>query len=159
MSPRILQIQQFFASQCAATGTPQPIMVIASHLSAKEVYAMADLRCSHITVSAPNLVALAETVADLPPETTEPKPAPSYEGWTVPERLKGIVDTDPLAPAGWKGVTASNDTDYVADGGKKLDEYIRNDELVSKRIEDARQFFLDAENTAKAAIEALIAAN
>lgn len=153
MSPRILQMLSFFASQPA----PQPIMVIASHITPQEVLAMADLGCPHITISAANLEGLAALPDTLGPVTAG-KPSPTYAGWKTPEKYAALEKTDPLASGGWKGVTASMATDYVADDGKSLDEYIRSDALVSHRIEDARKFFLKAEDAAKTAIEAKIKA-
>lgn len=153
MSPRILQMLTFFASQ----PSPQPIMVIASHITPQEVLAMADLGCPHITISAANLAGLAALPDPFGPVAT-PKPSPTYTGWKTPAKYAALEKTDPLASAGWAGVTASMATDYVADNGKALDEYIRSDALVSHRIEDARKFFLAAENVAKKAIEAKIAA-
>lgn len=126
-------------------------------MNPKEVMAMAELGCPHITISAANLQALAETVDTLPP-ITNTKPSIKYDGWKTPTRFEALIKTDPLASKGSTPAVASMEIDYVANGGQKLDDYINGDATVKKRIEDARDFFLLAENTAKTAIEAEIAA-
>ncbi|KAJ9150894.1 Transaldolase [Pleurostoma richardsiae] len=157
MSARVVHILETYAKAYAATGKEQPIMVIASHFNTAEVLAMAELGCQHVTISAANLVALRETPDSLPP-VTRPKPKHPYAELATPERLRVLSTVDPLAGPDWNGVLATMDTDYVADGGAKLDEFLRTDPVAGRRLRDATQFFLQAEDKARQAIEKQIAA-
>ena len=127
-----------------------------SHLNADEVFSMAELGCHHITIQGPNLKALLDTPDTLPRVATE-KPKHPYAEMVTPKRLRSLSTTDALAGPTWNGIKASMNTDYVADGGAKLDEVIQSDPVVSKRFADATRFFLDAEAKAKGAIEKEIA--
>jgi transaldolase len=161
-----------FARDYAATGCEQPIMVIAryvshgiirrhkkltvnniySHLQPEEVMAMAELGCPHITISAANLKALQEMPDDLPPPARKPKSR--YAEYATAKRLTALSTVDPLAGPAWDGKLATMETDYVSDGGARLDAFIAQDPSVSRRFEDARKFFLAAEETARVAIDA-----
>lgn len=116
---------------------------------------MAEIGCQHITIQAHNLKALAETPDTLPPVTAK-KPAHPYAELATPERLKTLSTLDPLSGPNWDGVLATMRTDYVANGGALLDEFIKNDAVVGKRFNDAIKFFTDAENKGKDIIEAKI---
>ncbi len=170
MSPRVIHMLEAFARDYAATGREQPVMVIAryasagpvskhaltrtdinSHLQPAEVMAMAELGCPHITISAANLKALMEMPDDLPPPASKPKGR--YAEHATAKRLTALSSIDPLAGPGWDGKLATMETDYVSDGGAKLDAFIAQDPIVSKRFEDARKFFLASEEMAKVAIE------
>ena len=173
MSPRIIHMLEAFARDFAATGREQPVMVIAryashkqansetkrlttnniySHLQPEEVMAMAELGCPHITISAANLKALQAMPDDLPPPARKPKSR--YAEYATAKRLTALSTVDPLAGPAWNGKLATMETDYVSDGGAKLDAFIAQDAIASRRFEDARKFFLAAEDTAKVAIEA-----
>lgn len=160
-----------FARDYAATGREQPVMVIAryasawpvsrkvltrnditSHLQPAEVMAMAELGCPHITISAANLKALMEMPDNLPPPAGKPKSR--YAQHATARRLTALSSMDPLAGLDWNGKLATMETDYVSDGGAKLDAFIAQDPIASKRLEDARKFFLAPEEMAKVAIEA-----
>lgn len=132
-------------------------LTIDSHFTASEILAMAELGCQHITISATVLKILMETPDNLPPVTTE-KPKHPYASLATPERLKALSTKDELAGPSWDGVLATMDTDYVADGGAKLDEFLKKDKVVAERFNEAAEFFLKAENKGKEAIEAQIAA-
>lgn len=114
--------------------------------------AMAELGCQHVTISAPCLQALMETPDTLPPVTT-PKPEHPYASLTTPERLKALSKKDELAGPEWDGVLANMDTDFVANGGAKLDEFLGTNAVAKKRFADATKFFLEMEEKGKKAIE------
>lgn len=141
-----------FAKAYADTGEEQPIMVTASHFTAIEILATAELGCHHITIQAELLKTLMETPATLPSATSR-KTSCTYRTLTTPQRLRGLSTQDPLAGPGWDGVLASMKTDYISNDGALLDECIREDVIVNARLNDATQFFLDAENDARLAIE------
>lgn len=157
MSARVIHILEAFTKAYAETGKEQPIMVIASQFHVEEIGALAEMGCQHITISAAVLKALKETKDTLPPVTTTKAKHP-YASLVTPERLKALSTRDGLAAPDWDGVLATMDTDFVSDGGVKLDQFIRNDPLVSKRIGDATSFFLEMEDKAKKEIEQQIAA-
>ncbi|KAL4861506.1 hypothetical protein BDV12DRAFT_207969 [Aspergillus spectabilis] len=157
MSARLIHILEAYTALYKETGKEQPIMVIASHFNPAEVMAMAEIGCQHITVSRKNLEALINTPDDLPPVETL-KAAHPYADLVTPDRLKGLSRTDPLAGVGWDGKLASVSTDYLADGGARLDQEIELDPIVTKRIHEAMRWFIEAEETAKAAIEGAIKA-
>ncbi|KAL1836164.1 hypothetical protein VTK73DRAFT_5185 [Phialemonium thermophilum] len=160
-SPGASRIPVLLPGPCATPrlGLHAPCMAnIPSHFFPEELFAMAEMGCQHITVSAANLKKLVETPDTLPP-VTRPKPAHPYAGFAVPERLRALLSTDPLAGPHWDGVKATlGQVDYVADNGARLDQFIQSDPVVSKRFADAEQLFLAAENEARQAIEKEIAA-
>lgn len=157
MSARVIHILETFTKAYAETGKEQPIMVIASQFNTEEIVALAEMGCQHITISAGVLKALHDTKDTLPPVTT-PKPQHPYASLATPERLKVLSTRDDLAGPNWNGVLATMNTDYVSNGGSKLDEFIRSDPLVSKRVNDASEFFLKMEDKARQEIERQIAA-
>ncbi|RFU31978.1 hypothetical protein B7463_g4372, partial [Scytalidium lignicola] len=152
MSARIIHILETFAKAYKETGKEQPIMIIASHFNTTEIFAMTELGCQHVTVQAHNLKTLMETPDSLPRVSSKKSEHP-YADLVTPERLKSLSTLDPLARPDWDGVLASMNTDYVAKGGAKLDQFIKEDPLVSKRLNDAMEFFLESENKAKLLIE------
>ena len=171
MSARVVHTLEAYTKAYAETGKEQPIMVIArypildgaqaefretnkpsSHFTSDEIMAMAELGCQHITISAPCLKALMETPDTLQP-VTAPKPKHPYASLSTPERLKVLSTKDELAGPGWDGVLATMDTDYVANNGAKLDEFLGSDPVAKQRFADATKFFLEMEEKGKAAIE------
>ncbi|OQV10433.1 hypothetical protein CLAIMM_14431 [Cladophialophora immunda] len=157
MSARVIHILKTFAQAYGQTGKEQPIMVIASHFNITEVLAMAELGCQHVTVQGPNLKKLMETLDTLPPVLNK-KPKHPYAEFAVAERLKTLETLDPLSGPDWNGVQATMDTDFVVDGGKKLDQFIAENAVLNRRFADACRFFLGAEEKAKVAIERVMAA-
>jgi transaldolase len=121
-----------------------------------EILALAELGCQHITILAPLLKALMDAPDTLPPVTTT-KSAHPYAELATPERLRVLSTKDDLAPPGWDGVLATMETDYLQDGGRKLDEFIAGDQIVKRRMEDAATFFLKREDEARKVIEGKIA--
>ncbi|KAJ5371952.1 hypothetical protein N7517_003958 [Penicillium concentricum] len=152
MSARVIQILEAYAKFYSKTGKEQPIMVIASNLNPIEVMAMAELGCQHVTITGGNMKALLETPDSLPPVTTS-KPTHPYAGLTTAERLKCLSRVDSLSPAGWRDILALGATDYLANNGSALDQAIKADGFVAKGIQDAMDWFIEAEEIAKEAIE------
>nr|KAK5448456.1 hypothetical protein LTR18_001544 [Exophiala xenobiotica] len=153
MSARVIHMLKTFAEAYARTGKAQPVMIIASHFDSAEIFAMAELGCPHVTIQAHNLQALMETADTLPPVTRK-KPNHPYAEFVIPERLETLATLDPLSGPEWSGQLATVQTDFLADGGRKLDSFIEENTLLKKRFGDAVNFFLGAEREAKAAIEA-----
>ena len=112
---------------------------------------MQRLGCQHVTVQGDNLKALMATPAPFTANKIHKLNHP-YAEWKIAPQIKELSKVDPLSGPDWNGVKASMDTDYLSDGGKRLDEFLQNDPVVSKRFGDAERFFLDAENVAKEAI-------
>ena len=127
-----------------------------SHFNIAEILAMAELGCQHVTIQASNLQRLMETSDTFPP-VTRIKPKHPYAEFAIPERLKTLVTLDPLAGPEWDGHLATTHADFLANGGEKLDTFIKENVVLNKRFTDAVTFFLGAEEGAKATIEELIA--
>jgi transaldolase len=128
-----------------------------SHFNVAEIFAMAEIGCQHVTIQAHNLRALLETPDTLPPVTTT-KPKHPYKQFATPERLKTLSTLDPLRGPDWDGVLATMQTDFVENGGAKLDEFINEDAVLNKRLKDATSLFLNAEEQAKVAISKVMEA-
>lgn len=119
--------------------------------------AMAELGCPHVTVPPHLIKTLLETPDTLPLPTMK-KAKLSYAEFATAQRLTKLSTIDPLAGPDWDGKLADMQTDYVANGGEKLDEALKRDAIASKRLRDAEVFFIEMENKAKDAIEKEIAA-
>lgn len=128
-----------------------------SHFTPGEIMAMAELGCPHVTVPPHLIKTLLETPDTLPLPTTK-KAKLSYAEFATTQRLTKLSTIDPLAGPDWDGKLADMQTDYVANGGEKLDEALKRDTIASKRLRDAEVFFIEMENKAKDAIEKEIAA-
>ncbi|OAL23397.1 hypothetical protein AYO22_06447 [Fonsecaea multimorphosa] len=152
----IFGVKKTFAQAYVQTGKEQPIMVIASHFNVAEILAMAELGCQHVTVQGHNLKKLMETPDTLPPVVNK-KPKHPYAKFTVAERLKTLEALDPLSGPEWNGLLATMDTDFVVDGGDKVDKFIAENSVLNRRFGDACKFFLEAEGKAKSAIENVMA--
>ncbi|KAL1886707.1 hypothetical protein Plec18167_000641 [Paecilomyces lecythidis] len=152
MSATVLRILQAFAHIYKSTGKEQPVMVIASHFNTAEILAVAELGCQHVTVIEPNLRALQGT-PDTLPAIEKPKPAHPYATFETPERLRTMLSK--VIPDGTTSEhqIALLETDYLANEGEEFDKFIQRDEVVRRKFDDARRFFLDAEEKAKVAIE------
>ncbi|KAK5989480.1 Transaldolase-like protein [Cladobotryum mycophilum] len=156
MSPRVIHILEAFAKAYKETGKEQPIMVIASHFTPSEILAMTELNCPHITIPPHLLTTLLQTPDTLPLPT--PKKTFHYAEYATAERLIKLSTADPLAGPDWDGKLATAETDFVADGGAKLDAFIKSDPVASKRVGDAEAFFLEMEDKARIVIEKEMAA-
>ncbi|OAA76134.1 transaldolase [Akanthomyces lecanii RCEF 1005] len=150
MSPRIVQILRAYKTLDETTGQTQPMLKMASFLSAREAMAMAELGCAHATI--PENI-LAELMA-LDVETNPPPPYESAAPGVPAARLAHLVATDPLAGEGWDGkVAAAVDVDYLADGGEALQQAIEADPMTKRGLKEALEMFQECELQSRAAIE------
>lgn len=116
---------------------------------------MTHLGCPHITISAANLRALmmmpAHTDEESLPSRSETVMAAetsrcsSRRSSTEKYRPDDVLDSPAV-------------TDYTVNGGEKLDEFLRDDKFVKPRFQEAMDFFIKAEETARLAISGLIEA-
>ena len=76
---------------------------------------------------------------DVKPKTVRP-----YADTTsTPQRLQGLVETDPLAAEGFK--PASLNIDYLENNGAELEAAISQDPTARKRVMDVATLFNQAE--------------
>ena len=123
--------------------------------------ANAELGCQHLTILAHHLKELREcpatdeVLARYPFLKSHPpkKEAPYYERLETPERFKGHLKIDPLAGPDWDGKLADIHQDYLSDNGKALQESIRADPVVIRKLQDVVDAFVAGETQAKAAID------
>jgi transaldolase len=125
--------------------------------------ASGEMGCHSATIPSDILEELARTAYDpaMQPGAGEPgmaKKGNYYEGGApvIPQRLKHLLNQDPLASPTWDGKPASTDVDYLGDGGEKLQEYILADPTTKQRLDDALKVFTEAENLSKQKIEAAV---
>lgn len=167
MAARIVQIIDTYRGLSTATGEPQPKVKLASFISAKEAMAAAEWGCHSATLSPKMLDELATleydgagTGGSKQSAASVPKPAEGLEFYRaappMAERLRGLVGTDPLAEAGWNGVVASTEVDYLAEGGTALDEAVEKDAVTRTRLAASLEMFKDAEIKSRAKIEAIL---
>lgn len=160
MAARVVRMLDTYRRLRRETGRRQPLMKLASFISAKEVMAAAEFGCHSATVS-PKLIdelaALAYDGAVQPPGGAAagvPKPAPGvehYEGsGSLPVRLLE------LAASGGEG-EASTEVDYLAEGGAALHKTFETDAVTKTQLAAALEMFTEAENKSKAKIEAVLA--
>ena len=103
-------------------------------------------------------------LADLPyssqqPGEELPKPVhPNVDAAPTPIRLSRLAGMDSLAPASWDGELVSNDVDYLANKGAKLDSANDADLETKKRFSTghALEIFVKAEKRIQAKIEELM---
>ncbi|KAL0936993.1 transaldolase b [Colletotrichum truncatum] len=159
MSARIVQIIETYKRLYKETGKEQPLVKNASFISAKEAMAAGEMGCHSATISHTVLDQLAKLEYDgtkQPGEGT-PKPVNVYkEAKPVPERLKKLVNIDPLAAAEWDGKLASTDIDYLANGGAELQKAIQADPVSTTRLADALKLFIGGEERSKAKVEEVL---
>ncbi|OAA71238.1 transaldolase [Cordyceps fumosorosea ARSEF 2679] len=153
MSPRIVQILNAYRTLSARSGPgapPQPLVKMASFLSAREAMAMAELGCAHATIPANVLAELAA----LDVETNQPPPSQSAAEGVPAERLMHLAATDPLV-ADKVPVSAEEvvEVDYLADGGAALQVAIEADPMTTRGLEEALAMFGACERQSRAAIE------
>ncbi|KAK6224484.1 transaldolase b [Colletotrichum tabaci] len=164
MSARIVQIIETYKRLYKETGREQPFVKNASFISAKEAMAAGEMGCHSATISHTVLDQLAKLPYDGAAQPGEgvPKPAHVYrDAGPLPERLRRLVDVDPLAPAGWDGkptaaAASAADVDYLADGGAKLQRAIEADAVTATRLADALKLFVGGEESSRAKIEEVL---
>lgn len=121
--------------------------------------ASAEMGCHSGTFSP----AILDELAKLPydggkqPGASRPKPHHIYvNAGAVPDRLKELVNTDPLTVSKWDDAVAYTDIDYLADGGKELEKANAADPITKQRLEDALKCFVEAELRSKAQVEEVL---
>lgn len=174
MSARVVQILDAYrrrqkkrdaSSQQQQQQQQEPLVKLASFLSAKEVLAAAEFGCHSATVS----TALLDELARLPYDgsAVAPKPAEGIAHYAAarPEsaRLRELLATvDPQAAANVDRAIAGDgvedEVDYLADNGEALRLAIEADVLAKTRLADALEAFTGAEEKSRAKIEAVVAA-
>ncbi|KAI6397312.1 hypothetical protein MCOR20_009600 [Pyricularia oryzae] len=160
MAPRLVHILETYRRLYKETGKMQPLVKNASFISVEEAMAAAEMGCQSATLSREILTKLAETPydANTQPGEGRPKPSHAYDApEPLPARLQPLLKHDPLTE-GWDGSTPSTDVDYLADGGAALQAAIEADPATQKRVRDALEFFVDAEERSRKRIEAVMAA-
>lgn len=164
MSGRVLNMIAAYKRLYEQTGKPQPKMKIASLLSAKEAMAAAEFGCHSATISPKLLDQLAKLEYDATTQPGEgvPKPAPGVAYYqsagATPARLqKLLVTVDPRVAMEMDGKAASNEVDYLADGGAELHKTFETDPITKTRLAEALDTFTEAENKSRTKIEAVLA--
>ncbi|PHH54837.1 Transaldolase [Ceratocystis fimbriata CBS 114723] len=157
MAPRVAQIYHVYRELYASSGTEQPRVKLASLISMAECMVPAELGCHSITVPMPLLVELAATPATMEAVRVKPEHPYAAPAKGLAHRLEGLLKRDPLRES-WDGVLPSLETDYLADGGKALDEAVEKDTEAKKRLDFALEFFDDAEKRSKEVVEAVLKA-
>ncbi|KAL1975411.1 hypothetical protein VTN31DRAFT_3803 [Thermomyces dupontii] len=157
MSPRIIQMLEVYRRLYKETGKQQPLIKNASFISPKEAMAAGEMGCHSATISHQVLTELAKLPYDASkqPGIHVPKPKhPDHQNSVpTPERLRPLLKTDPLAPAGFGERLARTDIDYLANNGAELEKAIKADPVTTARLKDALELFIDAENRSRKKIE------
>ncbi|KAF6839843.1 transaldolase b [Colletotrichum musicola] len=159
MSARIVQIIETYKRLYKETGKEQPLVKNASFISAKEAMAAGEMGCHSATISHTVLDQLAKLEYDGTKQPSEgvPKPAHVYRNaGPTPDRLKKLLNIDPLAAAEWDGKLASTDVDYLANGGAELQKAIDADPITKTRLADALKLFIGGEESSKAKVEEVL---
>lgn len=167
MSPRLVQILEMFRRLYKETGKMQPMLKNASFISFEEAMAAGEMGCQSATLPREILSKLAQTPYDAATQPGEglPKPTPpqqhaysdSARTTPLPERLRPLLERDPLTEGWHGGMAPSTDVDYLAEGGAALQSAIEADAATAKRLRDALEFFVDAEQRSRRRIEAVVA--
>ncbi|KAL8297354.1 hypothetical protein RB597_006449 [Gaeumannomyces tritici] len=160
MTPRLVQILDTYRRLYKETGKMQPLLKSASFISVEEAMASGELGCQSATLPKEILDDLAKTPYDPAKQPGEgvPKPSHAYsDPKPLPERLQALLGKDPLTQGLWDGKLPSTEVDYLANGGAELQKAIQADPATKKRLDDALEFFIDAEKQSKARVEAVVA--
>lgn len=163
MSPRMVQIREAYRKLEQNTRKPQPLIKGASNITAAEILGCVEMGVHHITILAPQLEQLckllvkpnseADRQGSISRDTPYEKPLSS--------RMTSLLRKDPLAPKDidqeeFVEKSGCLDVDYLVDNGAALDAAISADPETLRRLDDALNLFIEAENRAKAAIQAAI---
>ncbi|CAO2648165.1 Nn.00g090870.m01.CDS01 [Neocucurbitaria sp. VM-36] len=158
-APRVWQILETYRRLYRETGKEQPLLKNASFITPKEAMAAGEMGCHSATISH----TVIEQLAKLPYDGTKqpgegiPKPQHVYKNaGPTPERLKKLMNIDPIASADWDGKLASTDVDYLANNGAALEEAIRKDPQTVARLADALKLFQGGIDESRAKIEAAL---
>ncbi|KAJ4025055.1 hypothetical protein NW752_002516 [Fusarium irregulare] len=150
MSPRIVQVQQVYKSLREETGHVQPLLKPASFISPREVMAMAEFGCDHVTV--PEDIILQLSLLDVE-ENPPPGMESLKEGTGPSQRVAHLAKTDPLVGSYWDGKLPSTEVDYLANNGAALKEAIAADPVTKKGLHEALEAFKQNEIQSRDAIE------
>ncbi|KAK1978322.1 hypothetical protein LZ30DRAFT_800514 [Colletotrichum cereale] len=159
MSARIVQIIETYKRMYKESGKEQPFVKNASFISAKEAMAAGEMGCHSATISHTVLDELAKLQYDGSKQPGEGVPKPTHvykDARPLPERLKKLVNVDPLAASSWDGKPARTDVDYLANGGAELQKAIEADPITSTRLADALKLFIGGEKSSQAKIEEVL---
>ncbi|RXG48080.1 hypothetical protein VDGE_04527 [Verticillium dahliae] len=159
MSARIVQIIETYKRLFRETGKDQPLVKNASFITVQEAMAAGEMGCHSATISHTVLNELAKLpyVASEQPGPDVPKPAHVYkDAPPVSDRLRKLLNIDPLAGPDWDGKLASTDVDYLADGGAPLQNAIEADAVTKKRLADAMALFTGGQERSRAKIEEVL---
>lgn len=118
--------------------------------------AAGEMGCHSATISHTVLNELASRPYDASsqPGQGEPKRAHAYKDARVlPARFAPLLAIDPLSPENKAYLDKAAHVDYLANGGKKLDEAIAADAETTKRLKIALELFTGGENRSKEKIE------
>lgn len=154
MAPRMVQMFELYKQLAAKTGKDQPMIKGASNITAAEVLACAEMGVQHITILSPVLKELCELqVAPNDPSKIQPKPKRAYfDDKQLSPRMLALMKVDPLAPNPETFQLASIDVDYLANQGAALEAAISKDPETARRLKDALDLFIGAEQECKATI-------
>jgi transaldolase len=133
-------------------------LLIRSFISPEEAMAAGTMRCQAATIPHNILTKLSTLQYDGPKQSDDEFQKPSHpykDAAPLSTRLTPLLKTDPLSPSGAVD-TASNDTQWLANGGDELAKAILADPATKKRLDDALGAFIDAENRSKALIEEIL---
>ncbi|KAI0474361.1 hypothetical protein F4859DRAFT_88314 [Xylaria cf. heliscus] len=143
-SPRMIRIIETYKRLYKETGKEQPLVKLASFLSAKEAMAAAEFGCHSATLPFPVLNQLVELKynASEQPGADVPKPDHVYKNaGPTPARLAELSKIDPLLE-NWDGEQASTDIDYLANEGAELEKAIASDPIATYRLAAALKIFI-----------------
>ncbi|KAI1441919.1 transaldolase [Annulohypoxylon stygium] len=158
-SPRIIQILEVYKKLYKETGREQPLVKNASFISPEEAMAAGEMGCHSATISHTVLNELASRPYDAStqPGQGEPKRTHAYKDARVlPARFEPLLSIDPLSPDNKAALSEAAYVDYLANGGKKLDEAIAADRETAKRLKIALELFTGGENSSKEKVEKAI---
>ncbi|RGP76682.1 hypothetical protein FLONG3_5122 [Fusarium longipes] len=153
MSPRIVQIQQVYKKLREQTGKVQPLLKPASFISPREVMAMSEFGCDHVTV--PENILLQLSHLDVESHPPPGNVAQKHIGDISP-RVSHLAKTDPLAGPMWDGQLPSTKVDYLADNGAALEEAIATDPITKRGLFEALEAFKRNKLQARALIEEVL---
>ncbi|KAI0179708.1 transaldolase [Hypoxylon sp. FL1284] len=155
-SPRIIQVLPVYKKLYKETGKEQPLVKNASFISPEEVMAAGEMGCHSATISHTVLNELATRPYDASaqPGQGEPKRLHAYKDARVlPARFEPLLAIDPLSSENKAAIHEVSYVDYLADGGKKLDEAIVADPGTTRRLKVALELFASAESRSREKVE------
>jgi transaldolase len=125
--------------------------------------AAGEMGCHSVTISPAVLKELSERTWD---PSAQPgagvAKVPADETYSdarvLPARFGPLKAIDPLSPDQMAAVVDATKVDYLANGGKALDEAIAADPEAARRLKFALEMFTNAENLSKVKVEKVMEA-